>query len=486
MLAAALIAGFAMSSSACVAQRSTGPQSASARAATTFLTHLAHGRHDAAGDMVAPAVRTSFTEKVMRSLWSQLSSGASLESTRVDSEETVSGLVRTELTLTFGKPVRVRVVTDAQHRIMGIFAIPMARPTPTYNVPAYVDTTKFDEIALKVGGRGVSLPATLTLPRGVDRPPVIVLVHGSGPNDRDELTGPNRPFRDLAWGLATAGVAVLRYDKRTYVRAASVGVNFSVEEEVIEDALSALDSVRAHPRVNGTRVFVLGHSLGGMLTPEIAARDRYVAGAVVLAGSPRTLAQLILDQYEYLAGLPANASQEAQTGIATARVQLERLIRGEPAATENVMGVQASYFYDLNQRDALAYARRLEIPVLYLQGGRDYQVRAKDLDLWREGMRDRPAASFKLYPDLNHLFMRGTGMATPAEYDLPNHVAPEVVSDIAAFVLGATRTGHSLRRASSGSAAAAREPGIRHARSATPNITTTPTRYVAPSNHRTP
>jgi uncharacterized protein len=303
---------------------------------------------------------------------------------------------------------------------------------PQYIPPAYADSTKFEEIELRLGL--AALPAVLTRPRGASRAPVIVLVHGSGPNDRDESIGPNRPFRDLAWGLASRGVAVLRYDKRTYVAAGRVDPNITVEQEVIQDALTALDSARAQRGIDPRRSWLLGHSLGGMLAPEIAVRDGRLAGLIVLAGTPRELAEVMIDQYTWLASLPANASEDAQTQIATARVQLERLTRHEPLPTESVMGVQASYFYDLNGRDPLAHARQLKIPALYLQGARDYQVTTEDLELWRRGLESVRTASFKLYPDLNHLFMAGTGKATPSEYARPGNVAEEVIGDIARFV----------------------------------------------------
>jgi hypothetical protein len=100
-----------------------------------------------------------------------------------------------------------------------VFALPAAYQSPTYAVPA-----AFREQELIIGQGGEwPLPATLTMPAAGKGPfPAVVLVHGSGPNDRDETLGPNKPFRDLAWGLATQGIAVLRYEKRTREHAAKI------------------------------------------------------------------------------------------------------------------------------------------------------------------------------------------------------------------------------------------------------------------------
>ena len=110
--------------------------------------------------------------------------------------------------------------------------------------PPYAKAGAYREKDFTVGTGEWRLPGTLTLPVGVTKPlPALVLVHGSGPNDRDETILANKPFRDLAWGLASKGIAVLRYEKRTKeyatkLRAAGIR-DLTVKEETIDDALSA-------------------------------------------------------------------------------------------------------------------------------------------------------------------------------------------------------------------------------------------------------
>ena len=120
------------------------------------------------------------------------------------------------------------------------------------------------------------LPGLLPLPDGAGPFPAVLLVHGSGPQDRDEAVGPNRPFRDLAVGLADLGVASLRYDKRTFAHgkrlADALQGRLSVEEEVIRDALCAAALLRAEPLIRPDRVYLLGHSMGGMLAPASTRR----------------------------------------------------------------------------------------------------------------------------------------------------------------------------------------------------------------------
>src|SRR5215471_14652653 len=150
------------------------------------------------------------------------------------------------------------------------------------------------------------LPGTLSVPKGEGPFAAVVLVHGSGPNDRDETIGPNKPFRDLAWGLASQGIVVLRYDKRTKVypeKMRELVSTLTVKEEVIDDALNAVSLLRGIPGVNPQRIVVLGHSLGGYLLPRIGAADRGIAGLIMLAGMCRPFEDAILDQFSYIYSL---------------------------------------------------------------------------------------------------------------------------------------------------------------------------------------
>jgi dienelactone hydrolase len=186
--------------------------------------------------------------------------------------------------------------------------------TAKYEPPAYVNQDTFKEQEVQVGQGEWVLPGTLSLPVGNGPFAVVVLVHGSGPQDRDETIGPNKPFRDLAWGLATQGIAVLRYDKRTRVygeKMQEIVATITVKEEVIDDVLNAV-ALLLHdiPQLNPQRLFVLGHSLGGYLLPRIGAADGEIAGLIVLAGLCRPLEDTILDQFTYIFSLSGTLSAE--------------------------------------------------------------------------------------------------------------------------------------------------------------------------------
>jgi hypothetical protein len=334
--------------------------------------------------------------------------------------------------------VDVNVVFDQEGRIAGLWLRPGASTTP-YTAAPYVDPAAFRDEPVVVDAGGWPLPGTLTMPVGAGPFPGVVLVHGSGPNDRDGTFGPNKVFRDLAEGLASRGVAVLRYDKRTKVHAARVKElrDFTVEAEVVDDAGAAIRMLRAREGVKADAVFLLGHSLGGTLAPRIAAANPAVAGLILLAAATSPVEQAIVNQTRYLAMLDGRVSPEEQAHI-DAVLKLASDVRAlkasDPPLAAATFSAPAAYWVDLRDYRPAEAATALKRPMLVLQGERDYQVTMDDLAAWKRALGSRADVTFRSYPTLNHLFMAGTGPSSPAEYSQPGHVDEAVVQDIAAWV----------------------------------------------------
>lgn len=288
------------------------------------------------------------------------------------------------------------------------------------------------------------LPGTLTTPGGDGPWPAVVLVHGSGPNDRDETIGPNKPFRDLALGLAGEGIAVLTYDKRTLARPSDLPADLTVAEEVVDDAVAAVELLRTDRTVAiPDQVFLLGHSLGGMLAPRIAVESSGVAGLVLMAAPARPLEELILEQTRYLAERDGTVTTEEESALAEVAAQVEAVrdpTLGADTPPADLLGAPASYWLDLRdyRPTEMAAGLALDIPILVLQGERDYQVTMTDFALWQEALAEGEDVEFRSFPGLNHLMMpgEGEGLSVPEDYEVAGHVEPEVVDAIAAFIRG--------------------------------------------------
>ncbi|HWP42354.1 MAG TPA: alpha/beta fold hydrolase [Blastocatellia bacterium] len=338
--------------------------------------------------------------------------------------------------------VDAKVVFDSQKQITGLFFVPAAQPPASeYKPPAYARPDSFSEKEVTVGSGEWALPGTLTLPNGQGPFPAAVLVHGSGPNDRDESIGPNKPFRDIAWGLATRGIAVLRYDKRTKVHSlkfAPLMDRLTVKEETIDDVLLAVALLRETPGIDAGKVFVIGHSLGAIVAPRVAKLDPKIAGLVLLAGATRPAEDLIVEQITYIRSLDGVLSDAERAEIEkyksqAAAVKDPNLSTATPRSSLP-LGIPATYWLDLRQYDPAKVAAQIGQPMLILQGERDYQVTMEDFQGWKRALGSRKDVEFKSYPKLNHIFTEGEGKLTPAEYGEPGNVAEYVIEDIAKWI----------------------------------------------------
>ena len=340
----------------------------------------------------------------------------------------------------------VRVVFNQKGKISGLFFQPAkdsSAMAPEYVAPAYADVNTFQEEEVTVGSGEWQLPGTLTLPTGSGVYPAVVLVHGSGPNDRDETIGPNRVFKDLAWGLASRGIAVLRYEKRTREHSdqftGEVLNNLTLKEEVMDDAQAAVTLLQARPEVDPSHIYIIGHSLGATVAPRIATQNDQIAGLVLLAGATRPIEDMMLEQSTYLANADGNIDKDEAKGLDDLQKMVEQVKalpdqeKIDPA--EIILGAAPAYWLDLIAYNPVATAESLTLPMLILQGERDYQVTMTDFAAWKAALGAHENVTLKSYPALNHLFIAGQGPSLPAEYQILGHVDAAVIDDIAGWIL---------------------------------------------------
>ncbi len=413
-----------------------------------MVDHLLAGDFEAAVADFSPEMRQALPPDTMQTTWEGLAEQVGAFQALVGAPQVTEaeGVTLVVITMQFDAALLdMQASVSAGGQITGLYFRPSETAVPVEasaadipaDLPGYIDPEAFEERAIVLNeGTDWELPGTLTLPVGKGPFPAVVLVHGSGPNDRDETIGPNKPFRDLAWGLATQGVAALRYDKRSKVHAGKMAAleSMTVDDEVIADAVAAVRLLRQTDEVDPDRVFVIGHSLGGHLAPRVAAEADGVAGVVILSGNVRPLQDLIVVQTEYLLGLDGELSDEDREQVNRLE-QVRQAIENLNAATPGMFfGAPATYWIDLRDYDPVKVARSLDRPLLILQGERDYQVTMDDFALWQEGLSGRDNVTFISYARLNHLLMSGSGPSSPAEYEQPGYVDAAIVADIIGWI----------------------------------------------------
>lgn len=298
------------------------------------------------------------------------------------------------------------------------------------------------ETSVKVGEQ--RLGGTLTTPaEGDARPIVVLLLAGSGPQDRDETIGDadNKPLRDLADALAADGIASLRYDKRTFAAPDSWTPESTVADEYLADASAAIDGLQARPELAGYAIAVVGHSQGAMLMPTVVAENPEVDAGVSLAGSPRSLFDIIFDQQAAaIRADTGNPPDQQRALIAQARDWTRRakaLTDPDDTPPPEIATVMSGpYIASLNQLHPAATARRLTVPLLFVQGEADFQVSPrKDFGAWQRVLAGHDNVTFRSYPGLNHFFFPSTGERSFKEYDAPATVDPQLTTDLADWLI---------------------------------------------------
>ncbi|WP_304942487.1 alpha/beta hydrolase [Vallitalea guaymasensis] len=312
--------------------------------------------------------------------------------------------------------------------------------TPAQDVEEVSVPENVKEIPVEFGEEEYRLPGLLTIPKDKDEYPVVILVHGSGPNDKDETVGPNKPFRDIAYGLASKGIGVLRYDKRVFAHRdkwISEQEELTVYDETIDDVVYAYDYILDNKDINATGVYVLGHSLSGYLMPRIANEIPDASGYVVLAGPSRPMEDLLVYQIPYLSNLDGKITDEEQQQIdyyQSVYDKVKNIDESSNYTTADLGGLGKAYYLDLKDYKPAIVAKDITKPMLFLQGKRDYQVTLEDYNIWKESLGSKDNVTMKLYDGLNHLFMKGEGTPNPDEYFIPSKVDDKVIEDISEWI----------------------------------------------------
>lgn len=408
--------------------------------AAQSVSEMAAGEYDKVHDRMSPSYAAKMPAENLKQAWDLVTftAGAYAQQKGVEAEPKDGKAVVTVTSEYTSKEVVAKLTFNTHKQIENIWlSYGKVVEQPLAN------TEKFEEIRVEVGHTANKLSGKLTLPKGIEKPPVVVMVQGSGSTDMDETVGKaaNKPFRDIAHGLAEQGIATIRFNKRyfTYPEEAENHANsLTVEDEIMKDATGAIELAETDTRVDNSRIYLLGHSIGGMLAPKLAYDNQTVDGIISLAGSLRGMENILFDQN--LAVIQASDRSESEKLRQTKQLQreLERikeLTNADAKKSAKLFGQPASYWVSLNNAKGLLFVHDLTIPMLVLQGDADFQISVgKDFQSWRDALKNKENVTYWVYGGLNHLFMPTASAKDITDYNVPSHVEQKVIDDITNWV----------------------------------------------------
>lgn len=324
--------------------------------------------------------------------------------------------------------------------ITGLWFLPLEHKSG-YTEPSYSNKKLYYETDVEVVTGNYKMKGKLTVPNNAKNTPAVILAWGSGPNGMNEEIGGCKPFNDLAEGLASQGIAVLRFDKRSYKHSMEINAKGlpTIDDEYTYDIASALKLLKTKKYIDSKNIYLLGHSQGGMLLPYLLKNIKGFAGGVSMAGAARPLGILIQEQMDYLAPdsilKTAEEKMMKERIVNQAKLSLSDTLKSNTDADLLPLGFPGSYWIHLNKINPPILAAKIKKPILFLQGESDYQVRMHDFYLFRQYNKS-PNHFFKSYPKLNHLFVAGEteALSTPSDYNKPGNIYEPVILDIAKFV----------------------------------------------------
>jgi dienelactone hydrolase len=378
--------------------------------ARKVLALLEAGQEAPVEAQLSPRAREALHGQTLTALWKQLQVGLG-PLTSVKGTREKAGLTFVDCVFG-GHEQTLGMAFDEESGLLGVQLLDEKQWSP----PPYADVAKFEERALALGPQKLS--AMLTLPRGVARYPAVVLVPGSGPSDMDETIDGIKPFKDLAQGLASRGVAVLRFEKRAHRGIAA----HTVKDELEDDVQAAVALLSATPEVE--RVIAIGHSLGATVLPRVAQANPKIAAVALLAGTTWPLQRTMVAQLEYQQALGVPGIEAMLAGARALEKRVDDLAL-KPTDELERGGLTGAYFIDLRGYSPVEVAGKLTVPIFIGWGERDLKTIPADFNDWRALSR-RPNVTLKTYAGLQHLF-------TPVG-EVDGHVAPALIEDLLAWM----------------------------------------------------
>jgi len=336
--------------------------------------------------------------------------------------------------LSFEKLSLLAVITiDSSGLIAGFRIKPAGDAAASrWKAPSYAYPKIFEEQDLTLKTEEGTVRATISMPKGNIEAGVLFLA-GSGPADRDSTIEPNKPLKDLAWGLASKGVAICRWDKLSSETSAGLSEDITLEREYLPFAREGLAALkkRLSQRAADIPIFILGHSLGGIILLSAGAEKMYNSA---------------LRQMRYLASLDQDPPLVTPEFLEVFSKQVAMVsqpdFNAQMPKEDMPLGAPASYWVSVKDYDQVAALKGFCGPVFIGQGARDYQVTVgEDLKIWLSGVDGRENVKHVVFENIGHLLLANkhtsgthSGLETPDDYTIEGHVDENVIVCIHSWI----------------------------------------------------
>lgn len=346
-----------------------------------------------------------------------------------------------EIVLKFEKSLlNARIVIDSNYNVAGMFFIPTYE-RQTNNLISYIDTSRFVENEIEFGNKDFLIKGSLCIPNYIKSLNAVIMLSGSGPNNRDSEIGPNSPFKDIAYGLASKGIITFRFDKRTKIYGKKIfqnNLDLTLNEEYYEDTDYAIEFLQNYCKINKIKIknlIILGHSQGGTVIPYILNNSKFkedINASIFMATPARNLEVIVKEQYNYIFTLDNTLDLAEQKQLDNLDIQISNLKNNKE---ENLpLGLSKQYFNSLDKNDFNGNLAKSKIPLLIMSCGKDYQVTSVELNIIENILKDNQNVNYKFYDNLNHIFIKVEGVPSPSHYNKVSNVDSQVIEDLVKWI----------------------------------------------------
>lgn len=346
-----------------------------------------------------------------------------------------------EIVLKFEKSLlNARIVIDTNYKVAGMFFIPTYE-RKSNNLVSYIDTTRFVENEIEFGNKDFLIKGSLCIPNYLKTLNAVIMLSGSGPNNRDSEIGPNSPFKDIAHGLATKGIISLRFDKRTKLYGKKIFTNnleLTLNEEYYEDTDFAIEYLLNYCKLNKIKIknlILLGHSQGGTVIPYLKINSKFkdnIDASILMATPARNLEDIVKEQFKYIFSLDNILDTNEQKQLDNLDIQISNLKNNK---NEDLpLGLSKDYFNSLENNNFIVNLEKLNLPLIILSSGKDYQVTPIELNIIENALKNNKNVNYKFYDELNHIFIKVDGVPSPSQYNTPGNVDSQVINDLIKWI----------------------------------------------------